>query len=578
MKTVASSLERTGLALVATLVLVAGCNANHHIGTVDGDSGGASQSGGAGGGPAKDAGTVPEVASDDGGPSVGFDPGSAGIRRLSDAEYARTLADLLGLDASPPNAFGDPDVLSGGLDSFDNLAAGTSISAARYEAYFENAAVLVQQAFASDTLRARIVTCAPASATDDACASGIVRAFGRRAWRRPLTDGEVADLVALVRADLTAGDDFASAIQQAIVALLASESFLYRIERDPPPPDASVHLLTSYELASRLSYLLWSTMPDEPLFALAATDDLQKPDVLSAQVTRMLADARSDGLVRNFFGQWLGFRALTGPLLDRPAPAWSAPLQASMAEEARLFVSEIVQAGGGIGDLLTADVSFVDARLATFYGLPAPTGTTPDAFSRTVVTSDAREGYLGLGAFLAVASEGHEASRFPRGVAIDENILCLQVPAPPTGLPPALTGTPRQQYDDVQAMAGCADCHQRFESLGLGLENFDQIGQFRTTYPGDATTIDATGALPDGTPFNGVIGLAALLGKDLRFSTCARREALVYTLGRALADTDAGRLAAIDARWSVAGNSVRGLLAAIVVDDIFRYRRGEGQP
>ena len=432
--------------------------------------------------------------------------------------------------------------------------------------------MLVRQAFASDALRARIVTCAPASASDDACTRSIVRAFGLRAWRRPLTDGEVADLVALVRADLTAGDDFPSAVQQAVVALLVSESFLYRIERDPPAPNASVHPLTSYELASRLSYLVWSTMPDDALLTLAASDELQKPEVLTAQVTRLLADARADGFVRNFFGQWLNFRVLDGPLLDRDSSSWGASLQASAAQEARLFVTELVQSDKGIGELLTADVNFVDVGLAALYG--SPQAGTP-SFARTVITTDQRKGYLGLAAFLAVESRPDEMSRYPRGMAIDAELLCLQVPSPPPNLPPAQpSGTPHDQYLALVGMNICGGCHAAFEPLGLGLENFDAIGRFWTTYPCTQGPIDASGALPDGTPFNGLPALAELLGKDQRVRDCARREALVYSLGRGLTNADADHLAAIDARWNAAGNTVRGLLGAIVADELFRYRRG----
>jgi hypothetical protein len=578
---------------LATLALAlatgtAACRSRAGVGPAAADgqagaSGAASGPGGAGGAgnagqPASDAAPSPDAGAEVGGPPSGFDPGSVGIRRLSDAEYSRTLQDLLGLTGLDPSlgtTFADRDYQGGTLDVFDNLAGDVApsptISEVRYLSYFQNAVVLVQQAFAVDALRARIVTCAPASVTDDACASAIVRAFGLRAWRRPLTDGEVKDLVALVRADLTAGEDFADAVQQAVVALLVSETFLYRIERDPPAPDVSVHALTSYELATRLSYLLWSTMPDDALLALAASDELQKSVVLAAQVTRMLADARADGLVRNFFGQWLNFRVLEGALLDRPT-AWTVPLQASVAHEARLFVTDLVQGDQGIGALLTSDVSFVNGTLATLYGFPPP--AAPDAFTRTVITTDQRKGFLGLAAFLAVESEG-----FPRSAAISGDLLCTSVPLPPPNhQPPASSGPTRSGFNMIQSNRTCGNCHLLFDPIGLGLENFDEIGRFRTTYTGDQIPIDATGALPDGTPFTGLLGLADLLGKDPRVVACARREALVYTLGRRLTDADADRLAAIDARWSAAGNTVRGLLAAIVVDDIFRYRRGEGQP
>jgi hypothetical protein len=499
-----------------------------------------------------------------------FDPGFVGMRRLSDAEYARTVQDLLGLaglDATIMASFADADRLAGRRDVFDNGNGQALMSSGRFETYFRNAATLTASAFASQTLRARIVTCTP---PDDACATSILRSFGLRAWRRPLTEAELADLAALVRSEVAAGDDFTDAIREAVVALLASESFLYRIELDP---SSDVRPLTSYELASRLSYLLWSTMPDDALFALAASDGLRGPEVLSAQVSRMLADARSDGFVRNFFGQWLGFRVIMGPPIFRGAPGWSPELQASMAEEARLFVSELVHGDRPVSELLTADVNFIDWRLNAIYDPLKANGNA--GFTRTNITTDERVGYLGLAAFLTGASEGPEASRFPRGLAVDERILCLPPPEPPAELPPVLPGTPREQWEAVAAQPSCGPCHETFEPLGLGFENFDEIGRYRANDPASQKPIDPTGALPDGTPFRGETGLAALLGADPRFAACARREALVYALGRPLTDGDARSVAAIDARWHAAGDTVKGLLAAIVVDDLFRQRRGE---
>jgi hypothetical protein len=565
---------------------VAGGLACHSRGglTAYGDGGQDAAAGGSGfagaGEGAGSAGAGLDARPDDGGLPVTFDPGSLDMRRLSAVEYTHTLQDLLGLadiDTSRVGALLDPG-FSRGVATFDDLADDAPVSPSLFEAHYTTAVVLVQQTFASDALRARIVTCAPTSAAAwETCARDILKAFGLRAWRRPLTEGELTDLVAVVRADLMEGDPFTDALQQALVAMLASESFLYRIELDPPA-DVSVHPLTSYELASRLSYLLWSTMPDDALFALAATDELQQTDTLTAQVTRMLADPRSDGFVRNFFGQWLGFRRLDGPVLTRLTVNWSFELQASAADEARLFVSELVHGDQGIGALLTADVSFVDAGLAQLYKLPVPATAPPGQLTRTVVTTDARKGYLGLAAFLALEAADDEQSRFARGLMITTALLCAPVPPPPPNHPPNPSlGTPQQQYAELAATPACGACHKLFEPLGLGLESFDEIGQFRASYA-DGSVVDATGALPDGTPFEGLSTLADLLGRDQRVRDCARRQALVYALGRPLTSADEARLPAIDTRWNAAGNTVRGLLGAIVVDGIFRYRRGEARP
>jgi hypothetical protein len=514
------------------------------------------------------------------GPPHGSDPGFVGVRRLSDAEYTRTVQDLLGLPGLGGGlaiSFAQSPDPATGFHDYDNLAGRAAISAARYEAYFTNAVTLVEQAFASQTLRARIQTCVPASATDDACARDIVSAFGLRAWRRPLTPAEVSDLVALVRRDLTAGDAFPDAIQVALVAMLSSESFLYRLEVDPPAAGARPHALTSYELASRLSYLVWSTMPDDALWALAASDELQKPEVLAAQARRLLADARADGLVRNFFGQWLRFRELESAPLGRTTPGWSMAWQRSMADEARLFVDDLVRTTATFRDLLTTDINFVDGNLAKIYALPPP--ATPDALAQMSLLADGRKGYLGLAAFLTQTSAPTRTAPSVRGRWIDEMLLCQPVPDPPAGVPAAPTPglTPRQQMEERLGMAGCGTCHKRFEPLGIGLETFDEIGSLRFAYPSaPGVFIDPTGALPDGTPYDGLLGLADQLGKDPRVTACARRELLVYALGRPLSEGDANDILALDARWT--SGIMRDLIGAIVVDDLFRTRRAEAQP
>jgi hypothetical protein len=433
---------------------------------------------------------------------------------------------------------------------------------------------LYEEVLASDAPAQRLLPCRPAVASDDTCARSIVRAFGLRAWRRPLTDAEVADLVALVRADLDAGDEFTAAIGQAVVAMLVSESFLYRLELDPPAAGAAIRPLTSYELATRLSYLVWSSMPDDDLFALAAADGLVDPTTLVAQIPRMLADPRADGFVRNFFGQWLGFRGLDGATLEFPAD-WSPELQASVAEEARRYVAAVVQGDGDIGGLMTTDANFVDMRLATLYGLDSPYLYV--GFQRVSNATDARKGYLGLAAFFATTSHLTQSSPTLRGLWVMDRALCTDVPPPPAGVPPVgppLPGSPRQQVAAIRSMPSCGPCHALMDPVGLGLESFDQLGRFRTSYDGDLGPVDDHGAI--GTKaFEGEPALADLVAADPRFADCARRQLVTYALGRPLVDADAHRFPDIDARWKAGGHSVRALLASIVADEAFRYRRGE---
>ena len=431
------------------------------------DGGAAGASAGAGVGPG------------DAGPSgdalpPGFDPGSVGIRRLSDAEYARTLRDLLGVadtDAALLAPFGtETDQLVGNRGFYDDAWAMGTMSPARVRGYFANAVKIVAEVVASKTLSARVVTCAPAAPIDAVCAGSIVRAFGLRAWRRPLTDAEVADLVQLVIVDLDAGDDFPTAIGQALVAMLVSESFLYRMELDPPAGGAAIRPLTSYELASRLSYLVWSSMPDDTLFAHAAAGDLNDATTLVTEATRMLADPRADGFVRNFFGQWLGFRGLDGATIGFPAD-WSADLQASASEEARRYVAAVVQGDGDVAGLVTTDANFVDARLAALYGFDA--SGLAAGFNQVANPGDARKGYLGLAAFFATTSDLTTSSPTLRGLWVMDRALCTDVPPPPAGVPsltPVPGATPREKAQAIASMPSCGPCHALMDPVGLGLE------------------------------------------------------------------------------------------------------------
>jgi hypothetical protein len=490
---------------VALLLAAAAC---HHRGTLapsgaadgaagaggsttasGGNDGGMAGGGIAGGGGAS--GTGGGVAGSTGAGGFAADPGFVGMRRLSDVEYANTLQDVLGLTGDGPNiaaalaASADPAppvVGPWAVSDFDNLSSGPVIGPARFQAYFGIATAELDVAFATDAARARILTCAPTSPIDETCARTIIGAFGLRAWRRPLTPDEVDAFAALARAARAAGGDFTESMRQVVQAMLVSESFLYRLEFDTPVASVAPHPLTSYDLATRLSYLLWSTTPDDQLLQLAATNALRTKATLMAQATRLLADPRAAGFVDNFFGQWLGFRALRGATLDRVAPGWSGALQASMAQEASLFVDAVVKSDGGFGALLTTDVNFVDRDLASLYDFTLP---TTGSFLRVVNAFDGRKGYLGLAAMLTATSHPDATSATWRGRWVLEHLLCTVVPTPPqSGHPTAPLGNAAEQLATVAKTPVCNACHSFIDRVGLGLEKFDQIGRFgRSTIP-----------------------------------------------------------------------------------------------
>jgi Protein of unknown function (DUF1592)/Protein of unknown function (DUF1588)/Protein of unknown function (DUF1595)/Protein of unknown function (DUF1587)/Protein of unknown function (DUF1585) len=512
-----------------------------------------------------------------------FFPGWTGARRLADTEYTRSIQDLLGLaghDGELMDSFtGVPDRT---IDRFDNLAEGMSVGPGRFQVYFANAVRMTGLAFADAGARAALVACTPAPGGESACAAQVMRAFARRAWRRPPTDAEVADLVTLVRGGLTAGDAFDTALQRAFAALLVSDSFLYRVEFPPTPDATSPNRISAHELATRLSYLLWSTTPDDMLLSLADSGALLTPDVLAAQVTRLLADARADGFVRNFLGQWLGFRALQGDTLERQAEGfleWSDAAQQSVAEEARLFAARWLAGNQPFPSFLTDDVNFIDFRLGVLYDVftSYSSDTAPVGFEQRVIPGDRRKGYLGLMALLAAEATPAESSPTRRGRWVAERLLCLDVAEAP---PPAmhetdLPGTPRERAAAIGARAACAGCHAMVDGIGLGFERFDNTGRTRFAYLGDAPPAEPSGTYPGGEAFVGLEALADRLVADPRVRTCAIRNATEYALGRRLDGDDLGRLAGIDARAG-AGASLRGLLGALIADEAFQQRRPEG--
>ena len=508
-------------------------------------------------------------------PTPGLDPGRVAIGRLNNLEYDNTIRDLLGLEAHAVATFQFDE--SG---DFDNNAEAFTMNDTRYEEDFDSAEELAQQALADPAARARILVCAPAM--DPACFVRIVRAFGARAWRRPLTDDEVARFSSLADALTAAGRSGDEVLSGVVEAMLSSTSFLYRIEWDPDPTSLTPHAVAPYELASRLSYWLWSSMPDDVLFALAASGELSKPSVLVSQLDRMLADARSAAFVESFAGQWLGIRALISHQVEPTAfPEWDPALRDAMANEMTLYFASFLRGERPFDQFLDADVNFVNARLATFYGMDA-TGLG-DAAVPVEDTSDARKGYLGLAGFLTFTSYSYRTDPRSRARAI-ERLLCTTILLPAShGLapfPPAVMNamTASQELDAiVTSGAACSACHDSFEPLGLALEEFDAIGRHRTV-DGLGAAVASGGRLADGTRIPREADLADTLAMNPSFLDCATNKSLGYALGRTIVESDKPYLARLRAAWGVRGNKLAALLEQIVVSDTFRFRRGENVP
>lgn len=427
------------------------------------------------------------------------------------------------------------------------------------------------------SIRDKVLTCEPTAGQEAECAEEIVRTFGKRAWRRPLEPGEIDGLVDLAMAAIGEGQSFEQAISLSLKALLVSPYFLFRVEIDPDPTSLSPHPLGDHELASRLSYFLWSSMPDDELMALADAGALGDVEVLEAQVGRMLADERAESLVANFAGQWLYLRNLASPIAkDYDAyPDFDEALQESMRTESEMFFRTFVTEPRSLRELLTADDTFIDARLAEHYGLPVPEG---EGFSRISLEGTARRGLLMQAGLMSVLSHSVTTSPVKRGKWVLEQLMCINPPPPPPGveippLEPEVGGTMREQLEQHRADPTCAACHSMMDPIGLGLENFDAIGRYREVDAG--VTIDASGVLPTGERFDDGLQMVDILAASDDFVACAASKTLTYALGREPGISDIPYVEQIVTELSTSDMTLEQLLVAVVKSDTFRMRRGE---
>jgi mono/diheme cytochrome c family protein len=425
--------------------------------------------------------------------------------------------------------------------------------------------------------RKNILTCNPDS--DRACVERIITNLARRAYRRPPTSQEVESLVRFVDLAKTNGQSVEQGLQLAIQAMLVSPNFLFRIERDPDPRNpALVHEVSPFELASRVSYFLWSSMPDEELFGLAESGKLRDPIVLEAQVNRMLADPRAGAFAANFAGQWLETRNLD---VVKPDPdkfkEWNAELREAMKTETTMFFEHVLRENRPISDFLNADYTFLNERLATHYGIEGVTGSE---FRRVPLTTDRRGGVLSQGAVLTVSSYPTRTSPVIRGKYVLQNLLGAPPPPPPADVPlleevaGAESKSMREQLELHRQNAVCASCHRNMDPLGFGLENYDAIGRWRDN--DGAFPVDASGTLPSGQRFATAGEMRALLLLQLpQFSRTLTEKMLTYALRRGLKPYDRRTVETIHRAVEADKYRFRTLVHQIVKSLPFQARRGE---
>ncbi len=443
----------------------------------------------------------------------------------------------------------------------------------------------------SSNSRRRIFVCTPGPAISEAaCAKSILSTLARRAYRRPVTDVDLKPLLAMYADGRSVAQAngapsstaaFDAGIELALKRLLVSPEFLFRVERDPAnvPPNTP-YRISDLELASRLSFFLWSSIPDDELLDLAVKGRLRMPSVLSAQATRMIADPRSAGFTANFAGQWLYLRNLPSAApVATVFPDFDESLRQGFRQETELFFDSIVREDRRAIDLLTADYTFLDERLARHYGIPGVKGSQ---FRRVSVAGDSvRSGLLGHGSVLTVTSQPDRTSPVVRGKWILENFLGTGPPPPPPNVPdlkssvePGAVLSMRERMQAHRANPVCASCHSMMDPIGLSLENLDGVGRLRTLGESSAP-IDASGGFPDGTTFEGVAGLRhALLARSDQFVTTLTEKLLTYALGRGVEYYDQPAVRAI-----VRGAAPReykftsGLVLGVVQSAPFQMRR-----
>ena len=401
--------------------------------------------------------------------------------------------------------------------------------------------------------RQRIFMCRPARPSEDAgCAKRILSTLARRAYRRPVNDGDIRDLVAFYNEGRADGSGFEAGIENGIRALLVSPQFLFRIERDPAnAPPETVYRISDVDLASRLSFFLWSSIPDDELLDVASRGKLKDPAVLERQVRRMLADPRSEALVSSFAEQWLYLRNLAAFNPDpRLFPDFDNNLREAFRRETELFFESIKNEDRSVIDLLQANYTFLNERLAKHYGIPNVYGSH---FRRvTLPDNSPRGGLLGQASILTVTSYANRTSPVQRGKWVLENILGMPPPPPPPNVPPLKDNgiggkvlSMRERMVEHRANPACASCHQLMDPIGLSTENFDAVGHWRDRTE-DGAAVDASGGLPDGRAFTGMAGLKkALLSRPDLFVTTTTEKLLTYALGRGLESYDAAAVRGI---------------------------------
>jgi hypothetical protein len=498
-------------------------------------------------------------------------PGPSRVRRLNRFEYDNTVADLLGDTSRPARQFPTEERSHLGLD---NDAGSLTVSPVLVEQYQLAAERLAATAVAQP---GALLDCDPVSVGEEACAQRFIAHFGAKAFRRPLAEDESARLLGVYHAGRA--EDFVTGIRLVIEAVLQSPAFLYRVEFGATPASGGREpvRLTSWEMASRLSYLLWQSMPDEALREAAGQDALTSAAAITAQVERLLGDPRARKMVEHFHDVWLALDRYAAIEKDPQIfPTFTAEIAGLMAQETRTFLDHLVWDGeGDVSSMFTAPYSFMNQKLLDYYG---GKGVTGDAFVKVELDPMQRLGLLTQGGLLASLAKANQTGPVQRVKFIREQFLCMEMPPPPAGVDikvPDLSPTlsTRERVSQHSADATCQGCHGLMDPIGLSLENFDGAGRYRTSENGKP--IDVTGEIRQadvpGT-FMGASGLARKLAESPAVKACIGRAWFQYAYGRSDTLEDTCTLGSVQQKFASTGYRIKDLIIALTQSDAFRYR------
>ena len=506
----------------------------------------------------------------------GSDPGRTTIRRLNKNEFNYTIRDLFRLKIRPADGFPED---GGGAAGFDNNADALFLPPLLMENYVEAAGVIAEAVFANASTRKRFLFVSPvAGVSEGQAATKILNAWASRAYRRKASEAEIGKLLKIYAGERKKKKSHAQSMQMSLLAMLISPNFLYRSETEKP--GSTAYPVDGFDLANRLSYFLWSSMPDTELFQLAARGELQKEEVLEAQVLRMLADPKSASLAMHFGGQWFGWeqlRSRANPDKER-YPEFGFPLRIAMYQESTIFFQHLIKENASAYDLIDCDYAFLNDRLAAHYRIA---GVTGPEFRKVALTDRNRGGVLGMGSVLVATSLPLRSSPAVRGDYVLGDILGTPPPEPPMNVEQLpeddheiKAHSFREALEQHRSDPNCKSCHETIDPIGFGLENFDAIGRWRTEQNGHP--IDANGEMPDGSRITSPADIKLLLMQDKAlFARNFSEKLLSYALGRELTPYDRPVTAKIAAKIIEGGGSIHAAFVEVAKSYPFRNRRND---